>query len=601
MANAALIQIARDVRQSLASSALTQLQAKLYSQRLRLDMGREGLATFAASSVETYLDEAMILLQSGLLEREADIASGWRDGVKRAAEILEWLSQSNLKPEGVPLHLLTAAAYQMADFPAMAFSHLRRVPDEEPFSALLRELLRANFPGTVEAMRNFWKDQLTLEAIGRIDPADLTTQTIRHIVRCIGTVCAYLRTGDGRTIERALTKLEKLTKGFLYSRDAYSYLLAQLSAACCRRFVETCLWPHINRLREVSSDKAHAALIQFARSAFANRRMLIWPAQAAGIDRLRANRSFVLCTPTGSGKTTVATLAVVQGLYAEPLNDPFGLAGLGPGNLVLYLVPSRALAAEVENRLATDLKGVAAVPIVVTGLYGGVDWGPTDAWIQTDHATIVICTYEKADALLRYLGVLFLHRVRLVVIDEAHMVEQNQAQLEELENGSSRAFRLEQLGARLFRAQNDYGFRVLALSAVAARAAPALARWIDGSPEASPTTSQYRSTRQMLGRLEVSSAGQYTIRYNLMNGRSLRFDDEHRDKTPFVPRPFPPPPGGIAADEGPEKRLRAPTLWAALHLAAQRPDGSKPSVLISLTQHIRSFSETCSTLMEMWP
>ena len=91
----------------------------------------------------------------------------------------------------------------------------------------------------------------------------------------------------------------------------------------------------------------------------------------------------------------MATLAVVQGLFADPPDDPFDLAALGPGNLVLYLVPSRALAAEVEGRLAQDLKGIAAEPVVVTGLYGGVDWGPTDAWIQADRATIVICTFEK--------------------------------------------------------------------------------------------------------------------------------------------------------------------------------------------------------------
>ncbi len=342
-------------------------------------------------------------------------------------------------------------------------------------------------------------------------------------------------------------------------------------------------------------------MVQFARSAFANRRTLVWPAQVAGIERLHTNSSFVLCTPTGSGKTTVATLAVVQGLFADPPEDPFGLAALGPGNLVLYLVPSRALAAEVEGRLAQDLKGIAAEPVIVTGLYGGVDWGPTDAWIQTDRATIVICTFEKADALLRYLGMLFLDRVRLVVVDEAHMVEQDQARLGGLEDGSSRAFRLEQLGARLLRARDDIGFRVLALSAVAARAVPALARWITGTPDASPTTSSYRSTRQMLGRLEVSSAGQYTIRYDLMDGRSLRFDDERRSDTPFVPSPFPPLPGGIAADKGPEVRMRAPSLWAALQLAAERPDGSRPSVLISLTQNVEAFSATCADLMDRWP
>jgi hypothetical protein len=601
MANRAAIDIARGLRQSLAGTALTERQAKLYSQRLRRDMGREGLASFAPGDVDTYLDEAMLLLQSGLLERRADLASDWRDGVKRAAEILEWLSQSSLKPPGAPLHLLAAAAYQLADYPAMALGHLRRVPEDQPFSVLLREFLRANFPAALEATRSFWQDHRALEIADRIDPADLTSRTFQLVVRCIGTVCAYLRTGSDGAIERPLAKLENVAASLVHSRDPYSYMLAQLTAATCRRFVESSLWPQVDRLREVSSDAASAALIQFARSAFVNCRALVWPAQAAGIERLRANSSFVLCTPTGSGKTAVATLAVVQSLFAHPPDDPSGLVAVGPGNLVLYLVPSRALAAEVEGRLAQDLKGIAAEPVIVTGLYGGVDWGPTDAWIQTDRATIVICTFEKADALLRYLGVLFLDRVRLVVIDEAHMVEQDQARLAGLEDGSSRAFRLEQLVARLLRARNDQRFRVLALSAVAARAAPALARWITGTPDASPTTSSYRSTRQMLGRLEVSAAGQYAIRYDLMDGRSLRFHDERAADTPFVRTPFPPLPGGIAADEGPEVRMRKPTLWAALQLAAKRPDGSTPSVLISLTQNVETFSAACADFMDGWP
>lgn len=600
MANVATIQIAREVRETLASRALTEGQAKLYSQRLRRDMDQEGLVSFAPGDVATHLDDAMLLLECGLLEREADPHSPWSDAVKRAAEILEWLSQSSLKPAGAPLHLLAAAAYQLADFPAMALGHLRRVPDDEPHSVLLHEFLQANFPATLEALRTFWRGHRALELAERIDPADLTAHTFQHVVMCIGTICAYLRTGSDRTTEAALTKLEKLAASLLHSRDPYSYMLARLTAASGRRFVDTCVWPQIERLREASSATAGAALVQFARSAFSNRRVLVWPAQAVGIERLRTNLSFVLCTPTGSGKTTVATLAAIQGLFADPPDDPFGLAELGPGNIVLYLVPSRALAAEVEIRLVEDLRGIATDPVVVTGLYGGVDWGPTDAWIETARPTVVICTFEKADALLRYLGILFLNRIRLVIIDEIHMVEQDVAWLAGLEDGSSRAFRLEQLVTRLLRARDKYGFRILALSAVAARAAPALARWISGASDAIPTTSDYRSTRQMLGRLEVNATGRYTIRYDLMDGRSLKFEDERREDTPFVRDPFPPLPGGVDAEEGVEVRMRAPTLWAALQLAAERPDGSTPSVLISVTQHVDRFASTCADLMDTW-
>jgi superfamily II DNA/RNA helicase len=597
MADENTLLIAADVRRTNAGQALTGRQAKLYSQRLRRDTGQEGLATFVEGDVAVALDEAMLLLECGLLERSVDPSSGWRASVKRAAELLEWLSQDSLRPTGAPLHLMSAAAYQMAGYPAMALGHLRHVPADEPVSAMLREFLRANFPAALEATRQYWRDVRVQPAGYRAEAVDLTVQAVEHVIMCVGNVCAYLRTGGDVPVERALVKLDKLATGFLHSRDPYSYLLARLTAASGRRFVETCLWPHIGRLREASSASAAAALNQFARSAFVNRRALVWPAQAAGIERLRENSSFVLCTPTGSGKTTVATLATVQALFED--DDPDDVfANIGFGNIVLYLVPSRALAAEVEARLADDLRGVAAEPVVVTGLYGGIDWGPTDAWVQTDRSTIVICTFEKADALIRYLGVLFLDRVRLVVVDEAHMVEHDENRSAGIADGTSRSLRLEVLGARLLRARDRYGFRILALSAVAARAAPALARWISSDPDAQPTASAYRSTRQMLGRLQVSERGQFEIHYDLMDGHSLKFEDERRDDTPYVRAPFPPLPAPL--EGGVEVRMRAPTLWAALHLAAERPDGSKPSVLISLTQNVDGFAGTAADLMDAW-
>jgi hypothetical protein len=90
MANAAAIGIAQNVRETLAGRALTERQAKLYSQRLRRDMGQPGLVSFAPGDVDAYLDEAMLLLECAMLERAADQASAWRNGVKRAGEIMEW-------------------------------------------------------------------------------------------------------------------------------------------------------------------------------------------------------------------------------------------------------------------------------------------------------------------------------------------------------------------------------------------------------------------------------------------------------------------------------------------------------------------------------
>lgn len=86
-------------------------------------------------------------------------------------------------------------------------------------------------------------------------------------------------------------------------------------------------------------------------------------------------------------------------------------------------MPSRALAAEVEAKLSRVLRNLNEPPINVTGLYGGTDWGPTDAWLTSENQTVLICTHEKAEALIRFLGPLFLHKVSLVVIDEAHAIQ----------------------------------------------------------------------------------------------------------------------------------------------------------------------------------
>jgi hypothetical protein len=599
MASEITVGIAEQVREAFAGSALTARQAMLYSQRLRMDMGQEGLRSFAP--VDSYLNEATLLIQCALMERKAGRTDSWRNAVKRGAEILELLSQPSLKPPGTPVQLLAAAAYQLAELPAMALGLLRRIPDDDVPSTVLRDFLQADFPSALERIRLFWSTWRVGELRDRAARSDLTTIAVQHTVMCIGAICDHLRTGDRDRTERALSKLESLAAAFLYSRDHYSYLLASLTSAVSRLFIESSLWRHLERLLDASDPARRAALVQFARSAFVNRRILVWPAQAVGIERLETDSSFVLCTPTGSGKTSVATLGAVQGLFAVARPNEVDGEVATPSNLVLYLVPSRALAAEVETRLAQDLKGLAPAPVVVTGLYGGIDWGPTDAWIQNDQATVLICTFEKADALLRFLSTLFLNRVRLVIIDEAHMVEQDRARLEDLRDGSSRSFRLEQLGARLLRARDQKGFRIIALSAVAARAAPALARWVAGNPNADPATSSHRSTRQMLGRLEVSPTGHYTIRYDLKDGLPLRFDDERPGETPYVQSPFPQLPGGLDRDKGPEVRLRAPTLWAALHLAAERPDGSKPSVLISVTQNIQTFAADCVAALDEWP
>ena len=211
--------VAREVREQFAATALTPRQAKLYSQRVRREMGQDGLASFSPSDVAGYLEEAMLILECGWVERSANLNSPWRASVKRAAEILEWLSQTHLRPAGAPLHLLSAAAYQLADCPAMALGHLKRMPSTEPFSKVLKDFLIADFPSALRGIQQYW-------AVAR-DPStgleesalDLSALGARHVIMCLGTICAYLKTGDQNSLDRAVKKLDALAAGYLHSRD----------------------------------------------------------------------------------------------------------------------------------------------------------------------------------------------------------------------------------------------------------------------------------------------------------------------------------------------------------------------------------------------
>src|SRR3546814_20088487 len=88
--------------------------------------------------------------------------------------------------------------------------------------------------------------------------------------------------------------------------------------------------------------------------------------------------------------------------------------------------------------------------MTITALYGGADWGITDAWLTGDQPTVLIATVEKADALMRYLGPILAARLRLIIVDEAHQVvpEANENTRVSFSEHSNRAIRLEQLVSR---------------------------------------------------------------------------------------------------------------------------------------------------------
>jgi hypothetical protein len=558
------------------------------------------LISWHAGEALERLDEAIHLIEAALIERDVtEDDTGWREAFRRAGELLEWLSHSEIRPSQVPTALLAAAAYQLAGYPACSAGLLSDVENGSASTALFY-LLRSDFPELLQVVSLFWSDadQGQQTEYNGEDPkqvvASLHNWIVEEIVRALGVLAAEMRWGDEARTDQAVSKLSAASRLLLHGGDPYSWFLARLCAEIGDVYSRSTMRRQTECLEDTLSEAGLEVLDRYLRYRYRASKILAWPSQIRGIGRLASNEPFALCAPTGSGKTTIAELGILQGLF--PSSSERVQGEQQPAPIAMYLVPSRALAGEVESTLADLVRSLGDEDVIVTGLYGGNDWGPTDAWLNRADRTVLICTYEKAEALIRFLGPLFIDRVSLVVIDEAHRV-QFDGRHEDLVEAESRPLRLEVLCGRLL-AYLEHT-RIIALSAVAAGLEDVLASWIAGQPKETAEQKPYHSTRQLVGRLECLPNRRFRIEYDLLDGTALELEEGGSGRNPYVPDPFPPHPDtGDWNKRGPETRLRPYLFWAAMNLAAQREEEQQRAVLISVTQQIGGYANDLLYLLE---
>jgi helicase len=114
---------------------------------------------------------------------------------------------------------------------------------------------------------------------------------------------------------------------------------------------------------------------------------------------LLKNKSLLICAPTASGKTLVATMAIAN--------------TLGKGKAI-YLVPLKALANEKHNEYKALLENTKYKVIQSTG---DID---SDSGYLANYDLLILTT-EKLDSLLRH-KVSWINEVKTVVVDEIHLL-----------------------------------------------------------------------------------------------------------------------------------------------------------------------------------
>lgn len=569
------LEVANAVLTSLAiENTLTPVQARSFVRCLQTSWQVPTIRWGGDESTKQ-LDDARRLIHSAGIFQQIEGQSSPNASLcyRRAAELLEWLSRATDPLRStVPIELFAAGAYQLGGLPAMASGLLGQVELQDEGSRLYAEFLRADFDGVLRLVGAFWRRHPALTARaapGRLlaedGPEKISWYITVELVRSLGLIADSLRRGDDDRLERALAKLEALDRLAVRTFSDDASLLITLLCAAARGFNESSIYKPVLRLAELSPSRS-LRLQAFARGQFSRGRGILWSSQRHGLDRLLCETSFALCTPTGSGKTLVATLALVKELL---LREDEGLAPLA-----LYLVPSRALAGEVEVKLTSEL----GQDLIITGLYGGADWGLTDYWLTAERPAVLIATVEKADALMRYLGPMLLARLRLLIVDEAHQVvpEDNENAKIAFADHSSRSIRMEGFVSRLLTQSPDIAR--IALTAVAGGAATPVARWIERQEDAEAVGTRYRSTRQIVGMFETTPGTPGRLHLDFMNGRPLYV--RGRDEPVYIRLRTPAMPQLPAFMRNSVYRFNElSVLWTALHLV-----DDERRILISVAQ-----------------
>ncbi len=110
-------------------------------------------------------------------------------------------------------------------------------------------------------------------------------------------------------------------------------------------------------------------------------------------------KSMLICSPTASGKTLVATFAISKAVEQGK---------------ALYLVPLKALANEKYNEYKALFENT---DYSVTMSTGDIDSSPE----PLAKYNLIILTVEKLDSLIRH-GASWLDNVKTVVVDETHLL-----------------------------------------------------------------------------------------------------------------------------------------------------------------------------------
>ena len=458
---------------------------------------------------EVLMDAAFYLttIATLLLDLESDAKSTIEDLddriddlLNQAGRMLEAIARhSAMMPRSIlPHYYLNAALnYEISEYLAkswvMAKSFQGELHGERPamgtplqyyyrdVTQLLTSFLLRDLPEVADILNNqirWRKDHLVDWVNQAVEAEDVGIEEISRLVAMYDMAAAierfshFLASGDeqselgaGRLIENAI---EIMTEAQLSAE----LRLASLLRLAMRKAVRRSIWHQLGTL----NGFPHAYLERLVRPVQARERPIyeLWKSQKRAVEHGILDgygnghsaatvpaRHYIVTMQTGAGKTLLGEMEIAQLLAHDD------------AALCLYIVPTRALASQAERELGRRLSSIGIHPLSLSG----TGLSMTDV-VRVLDTRVLITTPEKLSSILTrrhdetsaWAELLSPDRVRLVIVDEAHLIGSQDA----------RGLLLEML---LLRLRHVYPEARILLQSAVIQNSTAISRWLNEDRE----------------------------------------------------------------------------------------------------------------------
>lgn len=344
-----------------------------------------------------------------LFEQKSDQLEIMISSLEKGAEFIEYrhLPTQNRNKESHYYLLISALAYYSAGQYSKAFIIIKESEGyQTELSLLCSYFLKKDYANVHELLNKILLDDHF------IDPqqSEIFLTERQHIfifARSIANLMDYLYTGNESNLSATLEIQDDLLELLEIDHEPSLWWIVRLFKIISFGFHKSSLYNNILPIAGVSRKKTRITKNYINNLIFGKKSVVeLFTSQRDALPLVFQEKGAVISLPTSSGKTQIASIAILQCLIDNPSSK------------VLYLAPYRSLAFEVE----TTLKEVfEPINYEVSQLYGTGQFSTIDKHIISN-ANILIATPEKAKVILR-INPEMAELIKLIIIDEGHLLD----------------------------------------------------------------------------------------------------------------------------------------------------------------------------------